>query len=152
MTRSPIATNSSVAGSPASWRNAAVPMAAAWDARAGSSNAPWPGSIDFVDSICGTNGVHASMKRSSPWPAPWCVGTISSRSVNFATCSKIEFVLRDFILVGNDEVAARFTRVSTYSLEISDSLLHLCRLAFGSPIDLRDAFVALAFQLLQRLN
>jgi transposase len=31
--------------------------------------------------------VRACMKRFSPWPAPWCVGAISSRSVNFATCS-----------------------------------------------------------------
>ena len=37
--------------------------------------------------ISATNGVRAFMKRFSPWPAPWCVGTISSRSVNFATCS-----------------------------------------------------------------
>src|ERR1700694_3809160 len=86
--RSRIGTNSRGAGSPASWRNADGRTAAGWGAHGGWSSARWRGCIDFVASTCDTNGVRAFMKRFSPWPALWCVGTISNRSVNFATCSK----------------------------------------------------------------
>jgi hypothetical protein len=67
--------------------NGAAHTVADLGGRDGSSNAHSRGCIAFVASTCATNGVHAFMKRSSPWRAPWCVGTISSRSVNFATCS-----------------------------------------------------------------
>ena len=62
---------------------------------AGSLNARWPGCIDSVGSTFATNGVPASITRSSPWGARSFVGTFSSTSCSFETHSKCVRVLSE---------------------------------------------------------